>query len=165
MMNTEQAATKQETAPCVATDETEDYDEKDMPTTEVIVNGDYDEPTLPDVEVAYEPKQQEAVEEHQNNDSFPWLLLLAIPLLVIIAVLVVMLLKFKKKADSLTYQEYDDSADALYSRTARIVRRDRKELAKHAGYEHEPSDLDESAEFEGFVTGYKNINEEGDNDD
>ena len=165
--NTEHATTEQEAKPCVAANEEKDYGESDKPITEIIVNGDYDEPAIPDAEVVYEPKQQEPIEEHQDNGTFSRLMLLAVPLLVIIAVLVVIALKLKKKADALTYQDYNDSADALCSRTARIVKRDRKELAKYAGYEdeHEPDNSDESTEFKGFVSGYKNIDEEGDNDD
>jgi len=164
-----------EAAPCeVATGEA-DYAEQKPPTLCEPLNGNggngdangYNgdtngstyEPSISESETVDEPS------ENENGGDFPfWILLLAIPVALIIFALLMLMLGYKKKADALAHQEYDDSADALYSRMARIVKRDRKELAKHAAYEDEdePNDLGEGEDLEGFVTGFENFDEDGD---
>ncbi|MCL1842619.1 MAG: hypothetical protein FWF79_02280 [Defluviitaleaceae bacterium] len=124
----------------------------------------------------YNPQITTEAESTQDSNAItgfggiPFLpLVLALAGAGIIFALFVLMLKFKKRADMLEQKSYEDSGDALYSRMATIIHNDRKELAGHsdeyADAEYEPSELYESGEdsnFEGFVSGYHNSDEDGD---
>ena len=130
----------------------------EKPIGDISENGGDYEQTTTDAETTQIPNY-EPVRDNHSNGLFPWLLLLAIPLLLIIATLIVMLLKFKKRADFLEEQSHRDSSAALSFRMASIIHNDRRELAEHAGDEYSDDDNFESLEVE------KNPDEDGDNDD
>lgn len=106
-----------------------------------VINGGYDAGANIS---ATETVQENSADE--PNGSFPmWLLLLAIPLIAIIAALVFLMLLFKKKADTSEQKIRDDSANALNSRMAQIIHQDRTELA--ALSDDEPEDFGEGEDL------------------
>jgi len=161
---------EQETEPYEFIDEKQAETEIETPTVYPVgnggnENGSYDNyivPTIPEAETVQEVIQ-EPDENSESSGILPLLMILAIPVALIILALVLLMLRFKKKADTLENFAHEDSAHVLRSRMTRIVNRDRKELAKHADYEDdEPDDFSEGEDFEDFVTGYDNSDEDGD---
>ena len=139
--------------PCVVVVETQTETEIETPiicpTADENGNNDngngYDEPIIPETETEQEADAIiEANENNQNSGIFALLALLAIPVALIILVLLLLMLRFKKQADTLKHQgrEHEDSAYIT----------------------DEPDDFSESEddESDGFVTGYHNLDEDGD---
>ena len=89
---------------------------------------------------------------NDNGNSFSFLSILPFLLLPLIVggvtVLVVMMLKFKKKADNLQSKINKESADDLSSRMASIVNQDRRELAGHGKKRSVTGDFDDDIDFE-----------------
>ena len=111
-------------------------------------NGDTDESTISEAETV-----QETYGNEQNGGIPLWLLLLLLPLAAVIAALVLMMLRFKRKADALEQKARDDAASALSSRMTNIVNQDRAELAEAYSDDYEFGDSDEN-----------NFDEEGEDD-
>ena len=122
----------------------------EVPVENVVENGNAYEP------LDAEPKDTTdngVVEEKENGGISVLPIILALGAFAVIAALTVALLKFKKKADALERKQYEDSANALYSRVASVVERDRNELA---------GNVEDDADFEIIE---ENSDEDGDNDD
>jgi hypothetical protein len=114
----------------------------------------------PEVEKEIEPiisdsKTVQEDSEDEPGSAFPiWFLFSTIPLIVIIIILSVLAFCFKTKADVLEQESIRDSADALSTRMARIVRKDRAKIA--AASDDDPDDFDDDEYY---------LDEEEDEDD
>ena len=139
-------------------------------------NGGNSKPTISETETVHEAISEP--DGSSQNSTFPLLILAAIPVGLIILVLILLMLRFMKKADALTRREYEETADTLQSRMKRIIKRDRKELANYAEYGdgYKPRGLRKGSRglpdsevsrasvksYEGFDFDYKNFDEDGD---
>ena len=146
--------------------------ETEMPIVDITDNdskASEDEPDIAETE-----EIQEQGEDERSGNIPHWFLFLAIPVVFIIAALVALMLKFKNKADAWERNASIDSADALYSRMASIVKRDRKEISEYEDeYESDVSDedsdedenFDEDSDFESVEADDENFDEDSDEDE
>jgi len=133
-------------------------------------SGIYNEPATPETET--KESAQETSKDNPKNGISPLLILFGVFAAVLFSAVVILMLKFKKKADMLESVISKDSAGALRSRMRSIVKQDRKELAEYAddeygAYEQDDTseDAEDNAESEGYVIGYHRLDEDEDGDD